>query len=148
MRWHISLFDLCCQRNDQKNIGIKITVIVLDNNGRSDAALLGTAVRIQIHHVDIPAPRVANLDFSFLSVYVTVGCSHSPPYYLKQQIAVIYSSIPFRICPRHPRKPKTLFSCGKSFSRPAAYRIHRVLTSPWFSPSCPKAEVSLFCDGS
>lgn len=30
-------------------------------------------------------PRVANLDFSFLSVYVTVGCSHSPPYYLKQQ---------------------------------------------------------------
>ena len=48
----------------------------------------------------------------------------------------------------HPRKPKTLFSCGKSFSRPAAYRIHRVLTSPWFSPSCPKAEVSLFCDGS
>lgn len=55
MRWHISLFDLCCQRNDQKNIGIKITVIVLDNNGRSDAALLGTAVRIQIHHVDIPA---------------------------------------------------------------------------------------------
>ena len=41
--------------NDQKNIGIKITVIVLDNNGRSDAALLGTAVRIQIHHVDIPA---------------------------------------------------------------------------------------------
>lgn len=164
MRWHISLFDLCCQWNDQKNIGIKITVIVLDNNGRSDAALLGTAVRIQIHHVDIPAlvhpvcghrrilflflPRVANLDFSFLSVYVTVGCSHSPPYYLKQQIAVIYSSIPFRICPRHPRKPKTLFSCGKSFSRPAAYRIHRVLTSPWFSPSCPKAEVSLFCDGS
>ena len=93
-------------------------------------------------------PRVANLDFSSLSVYVTVGCSHSPPYYLKQQIAVIYSSIPFRICPRHPRKPKTLFSCGKSFSRPAAYRIHRVLTSPWFSPSCPKAEVSLFCDGS
>ena len=92
--------------------------------------------------------RVANLDFSSLSVYVTVGCSHSPPYYLKQQIAVIYSSIPFRICPRHPRKPKTLFSCGKSFSRPAAYRIHRVLTSPWFSPSCPKAEVSLFCDGS
>ena len=55
MRWHISLFDLCCQWNDQKNIGIKITVIVLDNNGRSDAALLGTAVRIQIHHVDIPA---------------------------------------------------------------------------------------------
>ena len=73
-------------------------------------------------------PRVANLDFSSLSVYVTVGCSHSPPYYLKQQIAVIYSSIPFRICPRHPRKPKTQFSCGKSFSRPAAYRIHRVLT--------------------
>ena len=93
-------------------------------------------------------PRVANLDFSSLSVYVTVGCSHSPPYYLKQQIAVIYSSIPFRICPRHPRKTKTQFSCGKSFSRPAAYRIHRVLTSPWFSPSCPKAEVSLFCDGS
>ena len=30
-------------------------------------------------------PRVANLDFSSLSVYVTVGCSHSPPYYLKQQ---------------------------------------------------------------
>ena len=55
MRRHISLFDLCCQRNDQKNIGIKITVIVLDNNGKSDAALLGTAVRIQIHHVDIPA---------------------------------------------------------------------------------------------
>lgn len=55
MRRHISLFDLCCQRNDQKNIGIKITVIVLDNNGRSDATLLGTAVRIQIHHVDIPA---------------------------------------------------------------------------------------------
>ena len=47
-----------------------------------------------------------------------------------------------------PRKTKTQFSCGKSFSRPAAYRIHRVLTSPWFSPSCPKAEVSLFCDGS
>ena len=93
-------------------------------------------------------PRVANLDFSALSVYVTVGCSHSPPYYLKQQIAVIDSSIPFRICPRHPRKTKTPFLCGKSFSRPAAYRIHRVLTSPWFSPSCPKAEVSLFCDGS
>ena len=33
-----------------------------------------------------------------------------------------------------PRKTKTPFSCGKSFSRPAAYRIHRVLTSPWFSP--------------
>lgn len=25
-----------------------------------------------------------HLDFSSLSVYVTVGCSHSPPYYLKQ----------------------------------------------------------------
>ena len=46
MRRHISLFDLCCQRNDQKNIGIKITIIVLDNDGRSDAALLGTAVAI------------------------------------------------------------------------------------------------------
>ena len=45
---HISFFDLCCQRNDQKNIGIKITVIVLDNNGRSDATLLGTAVRIHM----------------------------------------------------------------------------------------------------
>ena len=28
MRRHISLFDLCCQWNDQKNIGIKITVII------------------------------------------------------------------------------------------------------------------------
>ena len=46
MRRHISLFDLCCQRNDQKNIGIKITIIVLDNDGRSDAALFGTAVAI------------------------------------------------------------------------------------------------------
>ena len=73
---------------------------------------------------------------------------HCPSTISNSKNAVIYSSIPFRICPRHPRKTKTQFSCGKSFSRPAAYRIHRVLTSPWFSPSCPKAEVSLFCDGS
>ena len=33
-------------------------------------------------------------------------------------------------------------------TRIALHGFDRVLTSPWFSPSCPKAEVSLFCDES
>ena len=52
---HISFFDLRCQRNDQKNFGEEISIIVLYDNGRSDTTLLGTAVRVQIHHVDITA---------------------------------------------------------------------------------------------
>ena len=61
---------------------------------------------------------------------------------------MIYSSIIFRICPRHPRKTSALSCMGNLSAVRQRTEIHRNLTSPWFSPSRPKAEVSLFCDGS
>ena len=80
--------------------------------------------------------------------YVTADCSRSQPYYLKQRKSCDLQFYTFPYLSPTPPENKHSVLYGKSFSRPAAYRIHRNLTSPWFSPSRPKAEVSLFCDGS